>query len=42
MAARNGYPEIVKILLEHGAEVEPYDTETMKFIVKHNLNYLVK
>lgn len=37
-----GYTEIVKLLLEAGSEVDPNDTETMEFIVDHNLDYLVK
>jgi ankyrin repeat protein len=42
IAVYHGYTEIVKMLLEHGAEVDPDDIETMKFIVDHNLDYLVK
>lgn len=42
LASRYGHPDIVKLLLEAGAEVDPNDKRIMRFIVNHNLDYLVK
>jgi ankyrin repeat protein len=42
IAESRGHTETVKLLLEAGAEIDPNDTETMEFIVDHNLDYLVK